>query len=74
MKTDSFWEILAYVFFIANTFCIVELIDVLLLKKPFITFFSIIFASCYYINRKVYKKYFGKKGEIVGKINLGLAE
>jgi hypothetical protein len=55
MKTDSFWEILAWVFFIANTLCVVELIDVLLLKKPYITFFLVIFGVCYFLNRKIYK-------------------
>jgi hypothetical protein len=61
MKTDSFWEILAWIFFIANTLCIVELIDVLLFKKPFITFFLMIFAVCYFLNRKVYKYILVKK-------------
>jgi hypothetical protein len=75
MNTDSFWEILAWGFFIANTLCVLELVDVLLFKKPFITFFLIVFAGCYYINRKLYKKYFGKKDrEIVNEINLGFME
>jgi hypothetical protein len=60
MKTDSFWEILAWIFFIANTLCIVELIDVLLFKKPYITFFLVIFAICFYLNRKIYKAFFMK--------------
>jgi hypothetical protein len=75
MKAEKPWELFAIFCFIVHTLCLVELIDVLLFKRPFMTFFLIIFAGCYSINRKIYKKYFGKKDrEIVNEINLDFVE
>jgi len=61
MKTESFWELFAYLCFIIHTLCLVELIDVIYFKKLYLTLFIIVFAGCYYFTQKIYKIYLNKK-------------
>jgi len=51
----------ACIFFVANTLCILELLDIIFFGKPYITLFLYIFAGCYYFNLKLYKMYLKKK-------------
>ncbi len=55
MEKKSLISRICYLCFAIHTICIVELIDVLMLKKPYVTIFVAVFGCCYYLNYKFYK-------------------
>lgn len=59
-EKESLVTRLCYLVFIAHTLCLIELIDVLLFKKLFITSFLLILGILSYLNLKIYRTYFNK--------------
>jgi hypothetical protein len=57
MFSESFWSAFAYFYFVLHTICLIEVVDVVLFGKPQITFFLLVFAGCYYLNREIYNLY-----------------
>jgi hypothetical protein len=60
MDTDILWKKFAIIMFGAHTLCIIELLDVMYFKKPYVTFFIFLVAALYYFNLKIYKFLIGK--------------
>jgi hypothetical protein len=70
MKKDlwSLITIVCILFFVANTLGVIELIDVLVLGKPFITIFLTVFVFCFYLNLKIYKSVSNKNFDFIQEI------
>lgn len=55
VKSEQFWSIIAYTYFICKTLGLLLLIGLLFLGKLHTILFIIIFLCCYYLNQKFYK-------------------
>lgn len=61
MDYEKFWSYFAYFYFAVHTLCLIELIDMILYEKPYITIFLVVFSICCYYNYKLYKLLIRKK-------------
>lgn len=54
--SDRLWKFIAYGYFISNTLCLIVLLEMLILGKPYISLFLFIFAGTTFFNFKYFKK------------------
>lgn len=52
----KFWQYFAYGYLIVNTVCLVMIIETIVIGKPYVSLFLIIFASLAYLNLKTFYK------------------
>jgi len=53
--SDRLWKFIAYGYFISNTLCLIVLLEILILGKPYISLFLLILAATAYLNLKNFK-------------------
>ena len=53
--SDRLWKFIAYGYFISNTLCLIVLLEMLILGKPYISLFLLILATTIYLNFKIFK-------------------
>jgi hypothetical protein len=61
MAEDDLWKFVGYGYFICTNLSILILVELLVLGKPYISIFLVIFYACYRLNLKVFKNQIGHK-------------
>ena len=67
VKSEQFWSIIAYTYFICKTLGLLLLIGLLFLGKLHTVLFIVIFICCYIINLRVYRYISRKKTKTLSK-------
>jgi hypothetical protein len=55
MDSEKFWQIISYGYFISATVCLLLLAEFLILGRPYITIFLLIFILVTYFNLRLFK-------------------
>lgn len=63
MENDMLWRIIAYGYFATSTLCLLLLIEILLLGRPYVSLFLLIFSGTLYLNWKVLGKNISAAGK-----------